>query len=112
MKKFETVDEYIHEQPSAVAERLVTIQALFHELLPDTKEAIRYQILSFSVGSRYLYVSAYKKHIGMYPMYGIPELEDELAPYRGKGTKDSLHFPHSAPLPLDLIKKIIIAKAA
>ena len=112
MKKFETVAEYIQEQPTDIAARLKTIQALFHELLPDTKESIRYQILSFSVGSHYLYVSAYKKHIGMYPMYGIPELEEELAPYRGKGTKDSLHFAHSAPLPLDLIRKIIIAKSA
>lgn len=55
-------------------------------------------------------MSGYKNHIGMYPMYGIPELGEEMLPYRGKGTKDALHFKHSEPLPLDLIEKIIKAK--
>lgn len=65
---------------------------------------------AFTVGGYHLYMSAYKNHIGMYPMYGISELDDEMLPYRGKGTKDALHFKHSEPLPLELIEKIIIAK--
>jgi uncharacterized protein YdhG (YjbR/CyaY superfamily) len=111
MKKFSTVDEYINAQPVEVAKRLTAIRHLFKRVLPDTKESIRYQIPAFTVGDYYLYISGYKHHIGMYPAYGILELEDELLPYKGKGTKDSLHFKHSEPLPLDLIEKIIIAKS-
>lgn len=110
MTKAKTVDEYIDAQPKEIAERLTAIRALFHRLLPDTKEAIRYEIPAFSVGSYYLYISAYKHHIGMYPMYGIPELDEAMLPYRGKGTKDALHFKHTEPLPMELIEKIIISK--
>lgn len=111
MTTFKTVDEYIDVQPKEVAERLSALRALFHTLLPDTNEAIRYNIPSFSVGSDYLYISGYQHHIGMYPIYGMPELEEELLPYHGKGTKDSLHFKHSEPMPMKLIEKIIITKS-
>jgi uncharacterized protein YdhG (YjbR/CyaY superfamily) len=57
-------------------------------------------------------MSAYKNHIGMYPMYGIPELDEQMLPYRGKGTKDALHFKHTEALPLELIEAIIVAKDA
>jgi uncharacterized protein YdhG (YjbR/CyaY superfamily) len=110
MTKFETVDEYIEAQPKETAERLTAIRKLFHKILPDTHESIRYQIPAFSVGGYHLYISAYKNHIGMYPMYGLPELEEKLAPYRGKGTKDALHFKHTEAIPMDLIEAIIRAK--
>jgi uncharacterized protein YdhG (YjbR/CyaY superfamily) len=106
-----SVDEYIAAQSPEVAQRLRELRKLFHDTLPKTEEAIRYAIPSFTVGSHYLYISAYKHHIGLYPMYGIPEMEDKIAPYRGKGTKDALHFPHTEPLPIELIRQIIIAKS-
>lgn len=112
MKHTPTVDEYISSQPEEIASRLTSIRALFHDLLPDTDESIRYDMPAFSVGSHHLYMGAYKNHIGFYPVYGIPELEDALLPYRGKDTKDALHFKHSEPLPLKLIEKIIRAKNA
>ena len=105
-----TIDEYIVLQPLAIAERLVAIRALFHAIVPDTKESISYEIPAFTVGAERLYISAYKNHIGMYPMYGLTELDNELLSYRGKGTKDALHFKHTEPLPMELIEKIIRAK--
>ena len=111
MPHYKNIDEYITEQPPNIAKRLSGIRALFHEVLPDTKESISYNLPAFTVGSYRLYISGYKNHIGMYPAYGIPELDEEMQPYRGKGTKDALHFKHDKPIPMDLIKKIIIAKA-
>ena len=110
MTKYDNIDLYIQAQESDVAERLTAIRKLFHEVLPDTEESMRYDMPAFTVGGYHLYMSAYKNHIGMYPMYGIPELDEKMLPYRGKGTKDALHFKHSEPLPIDLIKQIIIAK--
>lgn len=110
MPKFTNIDDYIADQPEGVAERLTVIRSLFHTLLPNTEESIRYDLPAFSVGGYHLYMSAYKQHIGIYPMYGIPELDSEMLAYRGKGTKDALHFKHAEPLPLELIKKIILAK--
>ena len=110
MTKFKNINEYISTKPADVAERLIKIRSLFHEILPETEEFIRYDLPSFTVGGYHLYVSAYKNHIGMYPMYGIPELNEKMEAYRGKGTKDALHFKHGEPIPYDLISEIIIAK--
>ena len=110
MKKFNSVDVYIDAQSPETAERLTEIRKVFHKVIPGTEESIRYDMPAFTVGDYYLYVSAYKHHIGMYPMYDIVELDKDILPYRGKGTKDSLHFRHDQPLPLELIEKIIIAK--
>lgn len=104
------VTDYIQAQPSEVAERLEQIRQLFHKLIPDTQESIRYGIPSFTVGSEHLYMSAYAHHIGLYPMYGLPKLESKLAPYRGRGTKDALHFKHDTAIPYALIEEIILAK--
>lgn len=110
MTKYKTVDEYIQAQPKDIADRLTSIRKLFHKVLPETEESIRYELPAFTVGGEHLYISGYTHHIGMYPMYGIPELDEQLSPYRGEGTKDALHFKHTEPLPLDLIEKIIITK--
>lgn len=110
MTKYANIDQYIQDQPKDIADRLTTIRELFHTILPNTEESIRYSLPSFTVGGDHLYISAYTHHIGMYPMYGIPELNEAMLPYRGKGTKDALHFKHNEPLPLDVIEKIIRAK--
>lgn len=110
MPTFTTIDDYISAQPADIAGRLTTIRQLFYKVVPDTTESIRYNMPAFTVGSDHLYMSSYKSHIGLYPMYGIAELDDMMLPYRGKGTKDALHFKHTEPLPLELIEKIIRAK--
>jgi len=105
------VEEYIAQFEPAVKERLTVLRQLFFDVLPGTEESIRYKMPAFTVGTDHLYFAAYKKHIGFYPVYGLPEIEEQVAPYRAKGTKDSLHFPHNKPLPLELIKEIITLKA-
>ena len=110
MTKYSTVDEYIHAQPSDIASRLSTIRNLFHEVVPDTKESISYDMPAFTVGTHRLYIGAYNTHIGMYPMYGGSELDEQMLPYRGSGTKNALHFRHSEELPIDLIRAIITSE--
>jgi uncharacterized protein YdhG (YjbR/CyaY superfamily) len=46
----------------------------------------------------------------IYPVYGLGVMQDELEPFRAKNTKDTLHFPLNAPLPLELIEKIVRMK--
>jgi uncharacterized protein YdhG (YjbR/CyaY superfamily) len=106
------IDEYISVFPQDVQKRLIHIREVFKIAFPEVEESIKYGMPAFKVGREYLYVSAYKNHIGMYPMYNLPNIENELNAFRGKGTKDALHFPHMKPLPLDLIKKIIIEKSS
>lgn len=107
----ETVDNYIKAFPEAVQERLITLRQLFFQLIPDVEESIRYKMPAYKVGKHHLYFAAYKKHMGMYPVYGLGELENKIKAYRAKNTKDSIHFLHSEALPIELIKSIIIAKS-
>lgn len=104
------VEKYIAQFEPEVKERLTVLRLLFFEVLPGTGESIRYNMPAFTVGKHHLYFAAYKKHIGFYPVYGLPEIEELITPYRAKGTKDSLHFPHNKPLPVELIKEIIRLK--
>ncbi len=112
MTDISSVDAYVAAQRPDIAERLTAIRGLFHELLPATQESISYDMPAFTVGKDHLYVGAYKNHIGLYPMYGMPSaLNERMLPYRGEGTKDTLRFRHDEPLPLELIRDIIVAKA-
>ncbi len=105
------VEKYIQQFEPEVQKKLNTLRQVFFELLPDTEESIRYKMPAFKVGNHHLYFAAYKKHIGFYPVYGLPAIEDKVSEYRAKKTKDSLHFMLDKPLPIELIKKIINLKS-
>jgi uncharacterized protein YdhG (YjbR/CyaY superfamily) len=105
------VEKYISQFEPEIQARLGFMRKLFFEVLPNTEESIRYKMPAFKVGNHYLYFAAYKKHIGFYPVYGLVEIENDIANYRAKNTKDSLHFSHDKPLPIDLLKKIIKLKS-
>lgn len=105
------VEHYIAQFEPPTREKLSILRELFFEMLPNTQESIRYNMPAFTVGKHHLYFAAYKKHIGFYPVYGLPEIEEEVSEYRAKKTKDTLHFKLDKPLPLALIKKIILLKS-
>lgn len=106
----DAVTQYISGFEPEIQTRLNALRALFHEELPGTEESIRYQMPAFTVGKRHLYFAAYKKHIGFYPVYGLKELLPEIDNYKAPKTKDTLHFLHDQPLPLELVRKIIRLK--
>lgn len=106
-----TVDAYIAQFEPEIQSRLNILRQLFFDIIPETNESIRYNMPAYKTGQYHLYFAGYKKHIGFYPVYGLTEIEEELIHYRAKGTKDSLHFPHNKPLPIDLIKKIILLRS-
>lgn len=104
------VEKYITTFDGDIKERLTILRNAFLEIIPEAEESIRYNMPAFKVGKDHLYFAAYKKHIGFYPVYGLPELEEKINSYRAKGTKDSLHFLHNQPLPIELVKSIIRLK--
>ncbi|MBK7957141.1 MAG: DUF1801 domain-containing protein [Bacteroidetes bacterium] len=105
-----SIQQYISSFPPEIQDRLNEIRRIFFDEIPHTKESIRYSIPSFTVGKDHLYFAAFKKHIGLYPLYDLPGIEDQIAPYRAKGTTNSLHFSHNKPLPIELIRLIIKTK--
>jgi uncharacterized protein YdhG (YjbR/CyaY superfamily) len=111
-----TVDEYIAGFPPEVAERLQCIRTIIVTAVTASggapEEKIRYGIAAVMLGGRYaLHYAGWKKHIGLYPVPALAEpLESEFAPYRAE--KDSAVFPHSQPVPYELIARVAEAIVA
>jgi uncharacterized protein YdhG (YjbR/CyaY superfamily) len=107
-----TVDAYIAGFPPEVADRLSRIREIIVAEVPDPEEKVRYGIAAVMLGGRYgLHYAGWKKHIGLYPVPTLPEpLETEIAPHRAE--KDSVVFPHSAPIPYELISRVAAAIVA
>jgi uncharacterized protein YdhG (YjbR/CyaY superfamily) len=111
MGKFNDIDDYIvglGDLGSVMAEQ---IRAVVHKVVPDATEAIKYDMPAFQLNGRsFVYFAVWKKHVGLYPIYrGDREFEDLVAPYRAK--KDTLQFALDTPLPVKLIKRVILAQA-
>lgn len=105
--KSATIDEYIAAYPTEVQELLQQIRATIRNTAPEAEEIISYNMPGFRMGEVTVWFAAYKKHIGMYPMYHMKNFLEDLSPYQAKGTKDTIHFPLDKPIPLELIEKIV-----
>ena len=111
MNTFTTIDEYISQFPSDVQSKLETLRALIKESAPQSKEKISYQMPTFDLNGNLVHFAAYKNHIGFYPTpSGIEAFKMELSLY--KSSKGAVQFPIDEPLPLDLIKEIVIFRVA
>jgi uncharacterized protein YdhG (YjbR/CyaY superfamily) len=109
--KYQTVDEYIMQFPAEVQDTLQELRVMIKESAPEAEETISYQMPAFALNGTLVYFAAWKKHIGFYPTSsGMNAFKEEVAEY--KGTKDSIHFPFTKPLPKELIRKIVEFRAA
>jgi uncharacterized protein YdhG (YjbR/CyaY superfamily) len=103
---FTSMDEYIAAFPAEVQQKLEEVRATIKAAFPDAKERISYQMPAFELnGKNFVHFSAWKTHIGMYPMpAGTAAFQKEAAKY--KGEKSTLKFPLDKPLPRKLIVKV------
>jgi uncharacterized protein YdhG (YjbR/CyaY superfamily) len=101
-----TIDEFIAQYPEDLREKLETIRTIIRKGAPNATEAISYGIPAFKLNGNFLFFSAFRDHVAMYPR--VKSLEKELAQY--PGGKGTIKFPIDKPLPLALIRKIVKAK--
>lgn len=109
MKKnnFQTIDEYINSFPRNIQVFLEDIRQTTRPAAPDATETISYQMPTFKLNGNLVHFAAYKNHIGFYPApSGIEAFKRELSPY--KWSKGAVQFPLDRPIPLDLVKKIVV----
>jgi len=111
------IDEYIAAFSPEVQTILERIRRTIHDVAPEAKEAISYQIPAFSLGGALVYFAAFKNHIGFPPVSGDARLKKTISPYAGE--KGNLRFPLDQPIPYGLVKRIVklrvkqnLAKAA
>jgi uncharacterized protein YdhG (YjbR/CyaY superfamily) len=105
--RFSTVDEYIAAYPKDVQIILEKVRKSIRKVLPAADEKIKYGMPALMIDGRHaVYFAAWKRHIGLYPIYRSNDpIEEELAPYRD--AKDTLKFPLNEPIPYDLIERIV-----
>jgi uncharacterized protein YdhG (YjbR/CyaY superfamily) len=113
-KKFGTIDEYIAAQPESNQAILSKIRETIQAAVPDLQETIKYDMPTFTSKGFATFVisfSAFKHHIGMYPLTDEirKKLGKKVLPYQG--TKDSLRLAWNEPIPYDLIGKIVKVRA-
>jgi uncharacterized protein YdhG (YjbR/CyaY superfamily) len=107
-----TVQEYLDALPEDVRPLVEEVRRTIREALPESSEKISYAIPTVLLDGRPLIsYGAWKSHLGLYPVPVTDgELEEQVAPYRS--TKDTLRFRYRDPVPLDLIARVVTARAA
>lgn len=110
-KRYQSVDEYIADQPTPVREALETVRGYILEAVPDAEQLFNYDIPAFALvkgGKReqQIMIAGYAKHIGFYPHpTTIEAFAGELAQF--KYAKGSVQFPLSKPMPRELIIRMV-----
>ena len=111
MPSFETIDDYIANQPKEAQKTLKELRAIIKEAAPDAVEVLNYKVPSFTLvpgGKRdqQIMMAGYAKFVGFYPFpTTIEKFAKELKDYKkGKG---SVQFSLNKPLPKDLIIRMV-----
>ncbi|MXN92409.1 hypothetical protein GR160_14365 [Flavobacterium sp. Sd200] len=103
-----TANQYIASFPENVQQMLQQLREAILQTAPNATEGISYAMPAYKLnGKPLVYFAGYKSHIGFYATpTGHEAFAPELAQYKqGKG---SVQFPVNEPLPLDLIKRIVL----
>lgn len=111
MPNFETIDDYIANQPPEAARALQELRDCILEAAPNAVEVLNYKIPAFTLVPRgkrdqQIMIAGYDKFVGFYPFpTTMAAFESELANYKkGKG---SVQFPLHQPIPKKLVKRMV-----
>jgi uncharacterized protein YdhG (YjbR/CyaY superfamily) len=113
----------MHDKPANTAEYLATLSRERRAVLEALRDAIRaaapgaeesfgYGMPAFRLGGRPLvWYAAWKRHYSLYPL-SAAMLRDHAAAIAGYETaKGTIRFPASSPLPLELVGRLVAARA-
>ena len=106
-----TVESYLAPLPTPTRAILEELRSFILSLVPDATEKISYGIPTFDLNGNLVHYAGYAGHVGFYPgARGIAVFEDEIKAY--KYAKGSVQFPLDQPLPWELIRRIVLFRAA
>ena len=107
----EEVDEYLAALDEPKRATLEELRRTILEIVPEAEQCISYGMAAFKVrGKAVAGFAAFKHHLSYFPHSGsvLPELPEDVAPYRG--SKGTLQFAIDAPLPKELVEKLIAVR--
>lgn len=104
-----TVDQYISFFSPETQFLLQQLRATIIEAAPEAEELISYQMPAYKYHGMLVYFAANKNHIGFYPTSTpIIAFKKELAGF--ECSKGAIRLPFDQPLPLGLIREIVLFK--
>lgn len=93
--------------PDDVQEKLQAIRRTVHECAPEAVEAISYSMPTFKLNGNLVHFAAFQRHIGFYPTASsIAAFQEKLGRYHH--SKGAVQFPLDEPLPLGLVREIVM----
>ena len=106
MQKPKNFAAYCNLYPPEIRAKLHQLRELIIKTAPKAEESISYGMPTFKLNGPLVYFAAFKNHIGLYALpSGNVAFQEELKKYKtGRG---SIQFPNDAPLPVELIEKIV-----
>lgn len=107
MNTSKAVEQYIDQFEGEAKRRLVHIRHIIQAEAPDAEEGIMYGLVGYKLNKKPLvYFGGFANHTGFYATpNGHEAFAEEFSPYKqGKG---SVQFPHSQPLPIEVIQKVV-----
>lgn len=109
-KKYTHVKAYLVEVPPEPRRRINAIRKLVKAKVPSSVEVISYNMPAFKTGKVFMYVAAFKEHIGVYPpVRNDVRLLQALKPFSNE--KGNLRFDLDKRLPVALLARIAKALA-
>ena len=109
VQPFATVVEYIAAQSVEAQPRLRELRATIRAALPEAAELISYGMPTYKFGAGAVCFGAAKRHCALYGSALDAFPEDVRGFDTSKGT---VRFPLDRPIPEELVRKLVVAKAA
>ena len=100
------IDNYINQFPKEVRDKLIELNNLIKEIVPDATEKFSYGMPTYYYYKNLVHFAVNKNHIGFYPTpSGVSyflSLSDKYP-----SSKGAIRFDIKNELPLDIIRKVI-----
>ena len=111
MPSYDSVNAYLAAQTEDVRRVLKRVRATVKKAEPKLEESISYKVPTYKLGDKpVVFFAAWKAHYSLYPAtVAVFEAVPALVPF--KHAKDTLRFDYGDAVPVDLIAKLVKARA-
>jgi uncharacterized protein YdhG (YjbR/CyaY superfamily) len=116
MKKTEfpinSIDDYLFQLPENQQLALEELRQVIRDTAPEAEEMISYGMPAFKHYGMLVYFAAFKNHCSFFVGNGslVKEMGDVLKGY--KTVTSGIHFTPQKPLPVELVKEIVLKRMA
>ncbi len=100
------IDTIIAATAEPARGRMAALAAVVRAEAPQATERIAYGLPTWHQGENIVHLGAFQRHIGIYPgPEAISAFAPELNDFRT--SKGAIQVPHDAPLPIELLRRIV-----